>query len=209
MAVFVPITDGAQAELGFRLGGEVVTNRLWFIKDNPPIVLSDLDGLVAGLISWHTTFILPSLSADITFRGARATRWTTSLGDISSETLVSIPGGDAGSSHSANVAVIVPFRWPLSHGREKKNKHYIGGVPTSQVTLNTVSDAFTDVLFEAYAALVDECRLFSPIFNWRWMVASAFDEGSPRSTQLVGECTGPSFTKPYLLGQRRKRLPVV
>jgi len=209
MAPFVPVADGVQAELGFRLDGKVVSNRLWFIKDNPPIVMSDLDGLVAGLISWHTTNILPSLSSDIIFRGARATRWNSVPGDISSITLVTIAGGTAIQSHSANVAVVVPFRWPLALGREKKNKNYIAGVPLSEVNLNTVSDSFTDVLFEAYAALVDECRLFSPLFNWRWMVASAFDAGVARSTQLIGECTGPSFTRPYLLGQRRKRLPVL
>lgn len=206
MAPFVPLVDGAQAELGFRLGGIVCTNRLWFIKDNPPVVLSDLDGLVTGLISWYTSSILPFLSDELTFRGARATDWGSSPGGTSSITVTSVLGGVASKTYSANVAVVVPFRWPSSHWFLKRNKHYVPGIPDSAIAGNDVDSTFSANLFEGYAALIDAARLFPPILNWRWMVTSAWEGGSLRSEQFARECIGPPPDTLFVIGQRRARL---
>ena len=206
MGVFVPVVDGAQLELKFDLGGLVVTNRLWFTFDNPPFSGTDLQGLVDGVAVWYVSEILPLLSSDITLVDVIAADWTSDPPPSIVNHPLGLPGGTSSPSCSANVAVVVPFRWPLQHQRLKRNKHYVPGIPDSAVDVNRVDEGFTASLIEGYADLIDAARLFFPVFNWRWVVASAFSGGSPRSVQFVRDCEGPVHTRRYKIGQRRKRL---
>lgn len=207
MGVFVPLLSGAQLEIVYSLDTVVVENRLWFLFDNPPFGVPEIIGLVNGALDWHTSMVLPYLSQDITLTRVQATDWTTDPPSFFPYSVgVSLAGGVASESQSANVGVVVPFRWPLGF-RLKRNKNYIPGVPEADIALNTVSDTFTDAMFEAYAALVDAARDWAPALNWRWVVTSAFAGGIPRSEMLWKSSQGPSFARPYKLGQRRRRLP--
>jgi len=206
VGVFVPITAGAQVEIVFVIGGEIVENRLWFTFDTPPINQAALDGLAGGVAAWHVSNVLPLLSVDIQLAAVEAKEWENDPPALISVVAPLVNGGNASPSHSANVAIVVPFRWPLNRPKLRRNKNYVSGVPTSEVDLNTPSFALRDGLFEAYAALIDAARLFEPHQTWRWVVASAFSGGSARSAQLVAECIGPPPNRAYKLGQRRKRL---
>lgn len=206
MAPFVPLVHGAQVDLGFVFAGKVVTNRLWFIKDDPPIVPLDLSGLVDGVISWYTSEMLPYLSHDIEFKGARATKWDSTPGDISEITLMSAFGGVAEKSYSANVALRVGFRWPLNQ-RHRLNCHFVPGIPDSFVTLNTPDPLAVYHYWNAYVDLIDAARLFSPLFEWRWVVTSAWQGGVLRAEQAWGECIGPVDVSEIRVAQRRTRLP--
>lgn len=207
MGVFVPLIDGAQVSLIFQLDTEIISNRLWFWTDLPPMGVPELIGLADGVYGWYTSLILPSLSADLQLVTVVATDWTTpgNVGEVT--TMPPINGGVAVNSHSANVAVVVPFRWSLNRPRLKRNKNYVAGVPLDQVELNTPSPFIQDVLFEGYAALIDAARIFAPGDYWRWVTTSAFADGSPRSEQVFAECIGPPPRPQIILGQRRKRLP--
>ena len=205
MAPFVPLLSGAQAELLFLLGGRTVENRLWFIYDNPPFGVPELQGLADGLFDWHVSNVLPLLSTDITLTTVVATDWSTAGGLSAARLGSSVAGGTASSSYSANVALLVPFRWPLTF-KEKRNANYVPGIPDSAVTLNTVDSMYSGMMFDAYASLVDAARLFSPILNWRWVNVSAWDNNILRSSMLWGDVEGPSFNQPFKLGQRRRRL---
>lgn len=206
MAPFIPITDGVQAELVFVLDSQVMSNRLWFTFDSPPWDHAALLGLADGLHAWYVSSILPALSHDLILYQTRVTDWTASPpGDIA-EHFGAVQGSNLSGCHSANVAVVVPFRWPIGL-RLKRNKHYVPGIPLDQVQLNTVSDELSDVLFEGYAALVDAARDFYPALTWRWRVASAYEAGAARSEQFVRSSQGPGQRLPYKIGQRRRRLP--
>jgi len=207
MSTFVPLVDGAQVEIGYSLGGKNVENRLWFTTDAPPVTSTNLQGLSDGVAAWHTANVLPFLSSDIEVLSVIAVKWDDHIGDTFTQTGVHLFGGNASPSHSANVALVVPFRWPINFSKLKRNKNFVPGVPKSEVTLNTPSAALQSGMFEAYAALIDAARLFTPILTWRWRVTSMFAAGSVRSTQFARDCIGPPPESTFVLGQRRKRLP--
>lgn len=205
-SAFVPLNSGAQAQIVFTLDSKVVENRLWFLFDNPPFGSLELTGLAAGLYNWHTTKVLPYLSSDLQLAAVEVFDWTA---DPSPTIVVAGPpinGGVAEKSYSANVATRVNLRWPRAF-RERMNCNFVPGLPDSAVTLNTLDPTFRNRIWEAYADLIDDTRLFAPVLNWRWVVASAIDAGTLRSELLVGECIGPVEEEKLKLGQRRKRMP--
>jgi len=206
VGVFVPLAAGAQVEAVFELDGTIVSNRFWFVYDNPPYTITEMITLVNGFYAWHTGNVLPLLSSDILLDHVIGSSWMGGPGFGAFTTAAPVAGGTASPSHSANVAVVVPFLWPLGV-REKRNKNYVPGIPESGVDLNTPTIVFTDALFEAYASLVDAARLFAPAFNWRWVVTSAFDNGVARATQYWETCQGVPRPLHYKLGQRRTRIP--
>lgn len=206
MAIFVPLAAGAQVEAVFNLDGKVVENRFWFVYDNPPYTVTEIIGLCNDFYTWHTTTVLPLLSSDIELDHVIATSWFSSLHFGAFTSAPPVSGGIASSSLSANVAIVVPFKWALGT-REKLNKNYVPGVPESAVDLNTVTLAYSDALFDAYVSLIDAARDFSPVRNWRWVVTSSFDDNSPRTEQFWESCQGVYLRGRLKLGQRRKRLP--
>lgn len=206
MAPFVPVFYGCQVEIIHQLDTEIISNRLWFTFDTGPFTLAELQGCSDGVALWWTDTILPSLSHDLVTASVIAKDWTADPPPNIAVTTVNTLGGDSGESSSANVAVVVPFLWPLGITL-KKNKNYVAGVPEAQIDLNTPSAAIRDVLFEGYAALIDAARLFTPILHWRWVGASAWVNKNLRSEQLYYEIQGPQLDRQFKLGQRRRRLP--
>jgi hypothetical protein len=206
VGVFVPIPNGVQVEFVFSLGGGVASNRLWFTFDNPPFGVVELEGLVNGASDWHIGNVLPYLSHELVLQVVRGSTWDDPFPSLVETVFPVLPGGSSDGSHSANVAVVVPFLWPLDI-RLKRNKHFVPGIPLDQVLLNTVQSPLQSALFEGYAALVDAARLFYPSLNWRWRAASAFSAGAARAVQYVADVQGPPIDTPFVLGQRRRRLP--
>ncbi len=208
MPPFTPVPDSAQAEILYELGGVVVENRLWFHLDTSPIGSGELQALADGLSSWWALHVMPLLSQDLVMLSVSASDWSVVGGGVAVGATVGVAGGVASEALSANVALPVLFRWPLSMGRLKKNKNYIPGVPESVVSLNTVDLGWAGQLWDAYVALIDDAPFFNPSNRWRWAVASAWDGGALRTEQLFGLCIGPTRFETWRLGQRRTRLPV-
>lgn len=214
MTPFVPLAAGAQAEILYLLGGKVVENRLWFVIDNPPAGAVEFQALADGVASWHDANVMPLLSSDVSRFSVFVRDWTYDHSTADGVNGSLVAGGVASPSYSANVSVVVPFRWPLQMGRRKRNKHYIPGIPDSEVTVNTVSFALCDALFEAYVALIDDAPGWYLPNRWRWYVTSSWEGNTLRSEMLAGACIGPPRpfeNQPdtyYKLGQRRRRLPV-
>jgi len=207
VSVFVPLANGFQVEIVYLIGTGRASNRLWFTFDNPPWTVADVQGLTDGVASWWTGNILPALSADCFTGFVSARDWSTPTVLPTAFTVIDLPGGVSAESSTANVAVVVPFRYPLGV-RLKRNKNYVGGIPEQEIALNTPSEAIRSVLFEAYAALVDAARLFTPVLNWRWVLTSSFSGGAARPAQLAYDCQGVYPVRDFILGQRRTRLPV-
>lgn len=208
MAPFVPIPGGAQVYILFNLDGVTISNRLWFWTDaiSPP-GSTELQGLADGVYSWHTSMIMPYLSQDLLLGTVIAYDWSDPSTPFETTTGPSINGDVAENSHSANVALSVGFRWPINYPHLKRNKNFVPGVALSDINLNTPTAFIQDVLFEAYAALIDDARLFSPGDYWYWVVASAWEDNVLRSEQLIAPSIGPVPREKIIIGQRRKRLP--
>lgn len=205
MAPFVPIPAGAQVIIEMGFAGRYTSNRLWFTFDTPPYGLVELQGLADGVSAWYRANILPALSNQLELRAVAALDWSADPPPLTAQNLTTGAGGMAEPSYSANVAVVVPFLWPIDV-RLKRNKHYVPGIPDSGVVLNTVQPALQDALFEGYAALVDGARGFTPVLKWRWRAASAFVGGAARTEQFVADVQGPPLETPFVLGQRRRRV---
>lgn len=206
VAPFVPLFYGAQVQIISQLDTEIVSSRLWFTFDTGAFTLTDLQGCSDGVAAWWVDLVLPFLSADLVTATVIADDWTADPPPNSAATTVNMFGGVSAESLSANVSVVVPFNWPIGI-RLKKNKHYVPGVPEQEVTLNTPSAAIRDALYEAYSALIDRARLFSPLLHWRWVGTSSVEGGVLRDEQKYYEIQGPPVDRRFILGQRRKRLP--
>jgi hypothetical protein len=202
---FVPAPGLVQARLFNRQELINVENRLWFLKEDLTITQSDLDSLAVGVASWYSEEILPNLSQNVAFLGALTEKFDDHIGDLFGETFSRDVGGVTEAPHSANVAVRVNFRWPVT-ARQRKNCHFVPGIPLNALNGNQVDITWAESLWEGYVDLIDRARLFEPTFSWRWVLASAFDNGSIRAEQHIQPCIGPVHWRQFAVAQRRKRL---
>lgn len=206
MTAFVPLFYGCQVKIIQELDGIIVSNRLWFTFDTGPFTLSDLQGCSDGVAAWWVDLVLPFLSSSLITGSTLAIDWTADPAPNIAGTTINMVGGVDAESSSANVAVVVPFNWPLGVTLQK-NKHFVAGVPEQEISLNTPSGAIRDALYEAYSALIDRARLFSPILHWRWVGASSWENGALRDELKYYEIQGPRVDRQFKVGQRRRRLP--
>jgi hypothetical protein len=198
--------DGYQAEIVSVLDGQVVENRLWFFDRFGAATSTEQQQLSDGVAAWYVGNVLPLLSSDLDCQIVKVSSWATNPPPTVAFTGISLPGGDASPSHSANVAVSVPFDWVTEAARLKRNKNYIPGIPKSAVDLNTVSSTFVDGIWDAYVALVDLPGTWSTGNIWRWVTVSLFENNALRSEAFFKRSLGPSSKDRIHLGQRRKRL---
>jgi len=203
---FVPITDGAQVVVVFTLGGEVVSNRLWFVSRSPPITTTTLQALCDGVYGWYTGQVLPLLSSDLQLAAVEGFDWTADPSPITAATGPAVNGGSAVESHSANVADRIWFYSSASPDRIR-NSHFIPGIPTDKVNLNTVDITFRSDVRDGYINLIDLAASFGSFPAWRWVCASAWEAGSLRTEQRVLRTDFIRYKRPWV-AQRRKRLPV-
>lgn len=205
MAVFVPLLDGAQVEIGFGLGGQVMENRLWFISRQPPVTLTQLQALADGVADWHTTSILPALSSDLELLSVIASKWDDHIGDIFAQADVHLFGGSAVGSHSANVAVKIRFKGSTAQ-TWRDGSNFVPGIPVDMVNLNQVDHTFAEALRFGYVDLIDAAAVFGPFPAWRWVITSQVLAGVPRATQAFARTDFPRVRE-LPVAQRRKRLP--
>lgn len=205
MTPFVPLPDGAQLELIFSYGGEVVENRLWFLSRSPPIDQIQLDSLVAGVAGWHATQVMPFLSDQLFLGTVTARDWSSDPPPFVSTVFPSVAGSNISGGHSANVA----FRMNLRSTNPRPlliNANFIPGIPLDAVNINIIEPTFRSAMFDAYVNLIDLVAALTPSPGWRWVVTSAWLDGSLRSEQQARRCDGPHKLPP-IVAQRRKRLP--
>lgn len=206
MGAYVPLISGVQVEIFHQYAGQIIENRLWFAYDNPPFTATEIAGVTVGVANWWTSLILPELSIELNTLTVAARDWSGGSPGPYVITNVAQLGGRNVPSHSANVALVVPFKLPFGV-RLKRNKNYIAGIPEDMVDLNTPNPVLCDWLYEGYSALIDLARLFAPVLNWRWVITSAYEGGAARAEQLWYTSNGPPPASTFRLGQRRKRLP--
>jgi len=200
---FVPLTDGAQAEIRYNYGLGILETRLWFVSRQPPVDLTQLQALADGLLAHCTLELIPLLSSDIELRNVRTRRWVTA-GDIAAiSTTVNIAGGISSKALSANCAARINIRGPQPP-RNFRNFNFVPGIPDNKVTLNTLDSTWRNNLRIAYADIIDKAPLWGPFPAWRWVVTSQEEAGAPRSEQLAARADIVSVET--TVRQRRIRL---
>lgn len=200
---FVPLTDGAQAQIFYALGIGFISTRLWFVRRSGVVDSTTLQELADGLYAHAQAEILPLLSSDCVLASVVTTDWTAPGGVSEFAFPASPTGGISSPSLSANVAVVVKFR-SASLPRNLHNRNYVGCVPESVVTLNSVDASWANDLRLAYADIIDAAPVWGTFPAWRWVCTSQEEDGVPRSEQFFRRADIVSVR--LKTGQRRRRL---
>jgi hypothetical protein len=203
MPPFVPLVDGAQVEIKFRLGPLLVENRLFFITRQPPLDFTQLQALADGVAAWHTAQVLPYLSSDIELDYIAVTDWSGSAPGIVALNILHIPGGDGSGCHSANVSLRVRFKGTSSRPRTY-NANFIPGIPYDGVNDNTLDLTFKTHIRNAYINLIDLAFHFGPTPAWQWVVTSFVADLAYRSTQLATRTDFIAIPSDYISPRRRR-----
>jgi len=205
MPPFVPLSDGAQLEIFYHLGGKTIENRLWFADRQPPITQAHLDALAAGADAWVTSQLMPWLGSDLEYAGVIAEKWDDHQGDIFSAIHTSVPGSNTSGTHSANVAIRVSFKGSTSQ-TFPNNSNFVPGIPLDQVDINRYSSTIRGHLFDAYVNVIDLAPVWGTFPAWRWVITSRQLGGSWRTVQEVSRTDFVKFPSPFV-SPRRRRLP--
>ena len=200
---FVPLTDGAQAQIFYALGIGFISCRLWFVRRSGAVDATTLQELADGLYAHAQAEILPLLSSDCVLASVVTTDWTASGGSSYFAFPASPTGGISSPSLSANVAVLCKFR-SASLPRNLYNKNFVGCIPESVVTLNAVDPSWANDLRIAYANIIDAAPVWGSFPAWRWVCTSQEEMGAPRSEQFFRRTDIISVR--LNTAQRRRRL---
>lgn len=200
MGIFVPLANGIQAELVFRLGGKIVSNRLWFVVVAGGPTTADLIAVGAGVGAWARDNLVPWLSQDIRLLEVRTYDATVAYPGPQVITFVGADGGATEGSYSANVAIKVEFQTETPPALWL-NWNFVCGIPLSGVLLNTIDTTFKHHIQDAYITLLD---VFS-LFVYRWEATTAVVDGVPLSTRNHYRIDHPRIRR-TAVSQRRSRL---
>jgi hypothetical protein len=201
VGLFVPLANGIQAELVYRLDTQIVSNRLWFVVVAGDPTTADLTAVGAGVGSWASANLMPHLSHEIRLLEIRAYDATVAYPGPQVITFVGVDGGDSDGSHSANIAVKIEFQTETPPALWL-NWNFIPGIPKSAVNLNTIEPAFITAIQNAYITLLD---VFS-LFVYRWEATRAVVDGVPLTTRDHFRIDHPRIRR-KVVSQRRTRLP--
>lgn len=200
MALFVPLAQGVQVELVYRLAGRILCNRLWFVVVAGDPTTTDLTNIGDGVRTWASTQLMPNLSSDIRLLTIRAYDATVPYPGPQVALGAGVNGGSSSGSYSANVAAKFSFQTQTPPALWL-NWNFIGGIPDDAVDLNRLDPGWVSDIRDAYIVLLD---VFS-LFVYRWEATRAFLNGVQLSTRdhfridHIQQRTG-------LVSQRRTRL---
>lgn len=205
MITFVPLADGALAELLFLYDGVPLSCGLWFVSRQPPVDSTQVGALAAGVEAWAVDHLMPELGNDLLLDSVRATDWTVDPAPSIAVVPALVSGGAAERSLSASVAIRVVFKGS-SDQTFKDGSNFVPGVPLSATAGNAYTLELRDAVFEAYVALIDLAPVFGPFPAWRWVVTSGIINGAPRSTRAFARTDFVLFPSPFV-SPRRRRVP--
>lgn len=205
MVTFVPLEDGAFAQLLFLFDGVPLSCGLWFVSRQPPVDPTQVGALAAGLAGWATTNLMPALGSDLLLDSVQATDWTADPAPSISIVPALVSGGSAERALSASVAVRVAFKGS-SDQTFRNGSNFVPGVPLSATVGNAYTSSFRDAIFEAYVALIDAAPVFGPFPAWRWVITSGISANAVRSTRAIARMDFVLFPSPYV-SSRRCRVP--
>lgn len=180
---FVPLTDGAQAQIFYAWASGFVSCRLWFVRRSGVVDITTLQALADGLFGRIAISLMPLLAQELVLASVVATDWTT-VGGISAFAFPSSPAGGvvapALSAMNAARVILIGAQPP----RNFKNYNFLPGIPETVVNLNIIDRTWANDVANAYAPIIDDASVWGPFPAWRWVVTSQAEANSPRSEQF-------------------------
>lgn len=198
---FVPAVNTVQAELRYTQSGEKTENTLFFEKATAWDVLS-MTALGTALVDWWTDNMKPLTAASMGIREVYVTDLTTQTSLALSVAVSPVVYGDITTGATPNnVSYTVSFR-TSNRGRSARGRNYIGGIPVSYVTQNSVSSGYQTSVVASYALLIP----LAVAEDCTWVVCSRQFNNAPRATAvlyLIREVLAIDLT----VDSQRRRLP--
>lgn len=200
MSTFVPITDGAEAEIQLTLFDRPCELTLHFLNESPPTTDFQLGLLAVTLGSWFRSEVLAHLSSDLALRQVQvydaSVFGSTRITDVS----FSGVGGVGLPSYPANVSAVISFI-PSFGARVRANRNYLPGIPGSAVSGNSLQPTFMATMRSSFGDLVD----IAEAVDWRWVCVRRFSAGVALSEAAIARIDHARFNRTST-AQRRQRL---
>lgn len=198
---FIPVPNVVMCEIRATLDAQQIENTMYFEFNTVPTA-ADVQTIADTMNNWWGQNILPHLSQDYTMREVYATDLTEQTGPTATATgFLPAGGGDVVESESNNNALCVSFR-TAARGRTGRGRNYISGIPTNQVTNNTVSQTFVDQIVGAYNGL----QAGLDAIGWTWVVVSRHFNGVDRAVGVARPVTA-AIVVDRVIDSQRRRLP--
>lgn len=198
---FVPANNTVEAELRYVQSGEKTENTLYFQKETAWDVTS-MTALANALKTWWHDNMAPLTTASVALREVYMTDLTSQDALALGVPLSPIdPGQQAVNPLPNSVAYCVSFR-TSNRGRSARGRNYIGGIPESYVTQNSVSTGYQASVVASYALLIP----LAAAQSCTWVVCSRRHNNAPRASAvlyLIREVLAIDLT----VDSQRRRLP--
>lgn len=199
---FIPGSNLLMVELFQRLDSQRIENTLYFQFGSAALLESGANALLGDILTWWDTEMAPLLVQSLSLVEVKGTDLTTETSEVFTAVPNPVITGDvADESLPANVAACVSFR-TTARGRSNRGRNYVPGIPSNQVSINTMAQGFADSLADAYLLL----QGVGVANGATWVVASRFSNGAPRVGMAVRAITSVVVTDLTVDSQRR-RLP--
>jgi hypothetical protein len=204
----VPVSNTAQVELLYTLGGEGIENTLYF-EFPATITLADLTELKGALSTWWTDEMQEHFALSLGLHAIRLTDLTSPTSPGVELPVSPVKTGLVNADPLPNnVAPCISFRTAL-RGRSFRGRNYLSGLPDTVQSGNTIQDGVLGGLQVAYNELLD----LAAAVGCTWVVVSRYSgihavtkKPIPRASGITTPVVAASFADNIVDSQRR-RLP--
>jgi len=197
---FQPVEATALIELVQRLDGQTIENTLYFRRatDYDAAGLEELAGTMA---SWWIDQLSPTLTNKVSLVEVKATALHDQTGpQFIFNTGLPAAGLINANSVPNNSAFCVSFRTALI-GRAFRGRNFISGLPTTEVTLSSLSGGEANAIVAAYGTIQD----LLPV-GTNWVVVSRTVNKVLQTVGLTNVITAVVI-QDLVMDSQRRRLP--
>lgn len=198
---FIPVPNGALAELRYTLDGQQVENALWFAFDGTPTA-GQLATLAEELWNWWDDQLSTQLSTGIVLREVYCTDQTSASGTAYSFSALPNPAGKANSNAAPNNVSLCVTHRTAARGRSFRGRTYVVGLQSASITQNTVATLTTNSVSAAFDALRDGTTISEGVFS----ICSRFSGNAPRLSGVLTPVVD-SVLRDLQVDSQRRRLP--
>lgn len=204
---FIPLANGAEVAVHYRLMGSQLMNRFFILFDSAPD-LTALQGAADDFDTWVATDIMPISGNTLSYVEVVVTDWSTSTGLQATAAPGSpVPGGGGSAALTNGLAVLANLK--TGHrGRSYTGKTYIPGPqPTSLIDENTLSSTAVS----AYDAAMFAIPGHGDTTPYGFVVASFYSGIDPVTHKPIPRTAGIAtpvteiVINPLLAYQRRRK----
>lgn len=197
---FIPVNGVALAEIRLSLFGQKIELTQYYNFDDPPPT-SAMTTLGESLVDWFDTQLSTPLSTNLGLREVVVTDLSTATSpQVTVLPTATVTGKDDAPASPGNVALCVSFR-TVFRGRSFRGRNFVPGIPSDQITGNTVATGVVEAIESAYNVLRVE---HTASIDGQWGVVSRFSLGAPRVAGVFTPITTIVVVDANVDSQRRR-----